>query len=110
MTDDEKFLEEKRSLTYEETQKWAQDNVLEVAAVGFDPDKTFIFQDTEFVGHAYPLILKIARRINYSTAKSVFGFTGEPNIGMSFPPPLQNLPSLLTQKRCLIPSALDQDP
>src|SRR2546427_4726116 len=47
MTDDEKFLEEKRSLTYEETQKWAQDNILEVAAVGFHPDKTFIFRSEE---------------------------------------------------------------
>jgi tryptophanyl-tRNA synthetase len=110
MTDDEKFLEEKRGLTYEETQKWAQDNILEVAAVGFDPDKTFIFQDTEFVGHAYPLILKTARRINYSTAKSVFGFTGETNIGMSFYPAIQILPSLFEKKRCLIPSAIDQDP
>src|SRR5438874_12463172 len=60
MTDDEKFLEEKRSLTYEDTQKWAQDNTLEVAAVGFDPDKTLIFQDTEFVGHAYPMFMNIA--------------------------------------------------
>jgi tryptophanyl-tRNA synthetase len=110
MTDDEKFLEEKRSLTYEETQRWAHDNILEVIAVGFDPDKTFIFQDTEFVGHAYPLILKIARRINYSTAKSVFGFTGETNIGFSFYPAIQILPSLFEKKRCLIPSAIDQDP
>ena len=110
MTDDEKFLEEKRSLTYEETQKWAQDNILEVAAVGFDPDKTFIFQDTELVGHAYPLILKIARRVNYSTAKSVFGFTGETNIGMSFYPAIQIIPSLFEKKRCLIPSGIDQDP
>jgi tryptophanyl-tRNA synthetase len=110
MTDDERFLQEKRSLTYEETQKWAQDNILEVAAVGFDPDRTFIFQDTEFVGHAYPLILRIARRINYSTAKSVFGFTGETNIGMSFYPAIQILPSLFEEKRCLIPSAIDQDP
>src|SRR2546428_6293651 len=110
MTDDEKFLEEKRSLTYEETQKWAQDNILEVAAVGFDPDKTLIFQDTEFVGHGYPLILKIARRINYSTAKSVFGFTGETNIGSSFYPAIQILPSLFEKKRCLMPSAIDQDP
>src|SRR3989440_7766851 len=110
MTDDEKFLEEKRSLTYEETQKWARDNILEVAAVGFDPDKTFIFQDTEYVGHAYPLILKIARRVNYSTAKSVFGFTGETNIGFSFYPSIQILPSLLEKRRCLIPSAIDQDP
>ncbi len=110
MTDDEKFLEEKRSLTFEETQHWAQDNIAEVAAVGFDSDKTFIFQDAEFVGHAYPMILKIARRINYSTARSVFGFTGETNIGMSFYPAIQILPSLFEKKRCLIPSAIDQDP
>ena len=110
ITDDEKFLEEKRNLTYEETQRWAQDNILEVIAVGFDPNKTFIFQDTEFVGHAYPLILKIARRINYSTAKSVFGFTGETNIGFSFYPAIQILPSIFEKKRCLIPSAIDQDP
>jgi len=110
ITDDEKFLEEKRNLTYEETQRWAQDNILEIIAVGFDPDKTFIFQDTEFMGHAYPLILKIARRINYSTAKSVFGFTGETNIGFSFYPSIQILPSLFEKKRCLIPSAIDQDP
>jgi tryptophanyl-tRNA synthetase len=110
ITDDEKFLEEKRNLTFEETQKWAQDNILEVAAVGFDPDKTFILQDTEFVGPAYPLILKIARRINYSTAKSVFGFGGETNIGFSFYPAIQILPSLFEKKRCLIPSAIDQDP
>jgi tryptophanyl-tRNA synthetase len=110
ITDDEKFLEEKRNLTYEETQRWAQDNILEIIAVGFDPDKTFIFQDAEFVGHTYPLILKIARRINYSTAKSVFGFTGETNIGFSFYPAIQILPSLFEKKRCLIPSAIDQDP
>ncbi len=110
ITDDEKFLEEKRNLTYEETQHWAHDNILDIIAVGFDPDKTFILQDTEFVGHAYPLILKIARRVNFSTARSVFGFTGETNIGMSFYPAIQILPSLLEKKRCLIPSAIDQDP
>ena len=110
MTDDERFLQEKQSLTYEETQHWTHDNILEIAALGFDPDKSFIFQDTEFVGHAYPLILKIARKINYSTVKSVFGFTGETNIGMSFYPAIQILPSLFEKKRCLIPSAIDQDP
>ena len=110
MTDDEKFLEERRNLSYEETQRWSKDNIVEIAAVGFNPDKTFIFQDTEFVGHSYPLILKIARRVNYSTAKSVFGFTGETNIGFSFYPSIQILPSLFEKKRCLIPSAIDQDP
>src|SRR5207245_11411924 len=110
ITDDEKFLEEKRNLSYEDTQRWAIDNILEIAAVGFDPNRTFILQDTEFIGHAYPLILKIARRVNFSTAKSVFGFTGETNIGFSFYPSIQILPSLLEERRCLIPSAIDQDP
>src|SRR5437867_13035279 len=84
ITDDEKFLEAKRGLSYEDTQNWAAENILEIAAVGFDPDKTFILQDTEFVGHAYPWFLKIARRVKYSTAKSVFGCTGESYIGVSF--------------------------
>ena len=110
ITDDEQFLEEGRNLSYAETQRWAEDNILEIAAVGFDPEKTFILQDTEFVGHAYPLILKIARRVNYSTAKSVFGFTGETNVGFSFYPAIQILPTLFEKKRCLIPSAIDQDP
>lgn len=110
ITDDEKFLEEKRNLTFEDTQKWAADNILDIASVGFDPDHTFILQNTEFVGHAYPLILKIARRINYSVAKAVFGFNSETNIGFQFYPSIQILPSLLEKKRCLIPSAIDQDP
>ena len=110
ITDDEKFLEEKRNLTYEDTQRWAVDNIREIAAVGFDPDRTFILQDTEFIGHAYPLILKIARRVNFSLAKSVFGFTGETNIGFAFYPSIQILPTLLEKRRCLIPSAIDQDP
>jgi len=110
MTDDEQFLREQKNLTFKETQSWAQENIMDIAAVGFDPDKTFIIQDTEFVGHAYPLILKIARRVNLSTVKSVFGFAGETNIGMCFYPAIQILPSLLEKKRCLIPSAIDQDP
>ncbi len=110
ITDDEKFLEEKRNLTFEATQKWAVENILDIAAVGFDPDRTFILQDTEFIGHAYPLVLQIARRVNYSVAKAVFGFNSETNIGFQFYPSIQILPSLLEKRRCLIPSAIDQDP
>jgi len=110
ITDDEKFLEEKRNLTYEDTQRWAEDNILDIAAVGFDPNRTFIFQDTKFIGHAYPMVLKIARRVNFSLAKSVFGFTGETNIGFSFYPAIQILPTFFEKRRCLIPSAMDQDP
>src|SRR2546426_8880579 len=62
ITDDEKFLEEKRNLTYEDTQKWAVDNILEIAAVGVDPDRTFILHETGVIGHAYALIFHIAPR------------------------------------------------
>lgn len=110
ITDDEKFLEVKRNLAYMDTQHWADENILDIIATGFDPDRTFILQDTEFVGHAYPLILKIAKRINYNLTKAVFGFTGETNVGMIFYPSIQILPSLLEKRRCLIPSAIDQDP
>ena len=110
ITDDEKFLEVRRNLSYMDTQHWATENILDIIAAGFDPDRTFILQDTEFVGHAYPLILKIARRINYNLTKAVFGFTGETNVGMLFYPSIQILPSLLEKRRCLIPSAIDQDP
>lgn len=110
ITDDEKFLEVRRNLSYMETQHWANENILDIIAAGFDPDRTFILQDTEFVGHSYPLILKIARRINYNLTKAVFGFTGETNVGMLFYPSIQILPSLLEKRRCLIPSAIDQDP
>src|ERR1700745_1876081 len=61
ITDGEKFLEEKRNLSFEDTQKWAAENILEIGAVGFDPEKTFILQDTGCVGHAYPFSLKISR-------------------------------------------------
>lgn len=110
VTDDEKYLEAKRNLSYPDTQHWADENILDILATGFHPDKTFIFQDTEFVGHAYPLILKISKRINYSLTKAVFGFTGETNVGMLFYPSIQILPTLFEKRRCLIPAAIDQDP
>ncbi|MEM4561028.1 MAG: hypothetical protein QXS57_06350, partial [Candidatus Caldarchaeum sp.] len=50
LTDDEKFLEESRGLTLEDTAYWSNDNMLNIAAVGFDPDRTFIFRNTEFMG------------------------------------------------------------
>ena len=110
LTDDEKFLEEERGLTLEETKKWARENALDIAAVGFDPDRTFIFQDTEYIRNMYPLALKVARKINFSWVRAVFGFNMQTNIGMSFYPAIQVIPSLFEKKRCLIPCAIDQDP
>ncbi|MGC9200474.1 MAG: tryptophan--tRNA ligase [Candidatus Aenigmatarchaeota archaeon] len=110
LTDDEKFLEPKRKLSLEETKKWSYENILDIIAVGFDPNKTFIFQDTEYIKNMYPLALKIAKKINFSTVKAVFGFTNETNIGLIFFPSLEIAPTFFEEKICLIPAAIDQDP
>jgi len=110
LTDDEKFLEEERGLSLEDTRRWARENALDIAAVGFDPDKTFIFQDTEYIKNMYPLALKVARKVNFSWVRAVFGFNMQTNIGMSFYPAIQIVPSLFEKRRCLIPCAIDQDP
>lgn len=110
LTDDEKFLEPKRKLSLEETRKWAHENILDIIAVGFDPEKTFIFQDTEYIRHMYPLALKIAKKINFSQVKAVFGFKNETNVGLIFFPVLQMVPTFFEDNNCLIPAAIDQDP
>jgi len=110
VTDDEKFLEEGRGLSYGEVKHWANENILDIAAVGLDPDRTFIFKDTEYIGNMYPLLLKIAKRINFSLVRAVFGFDNQTNIGLIFYPALQIAPTMFERRRCLIPSAIDQDP
>jgi len=109
ITDDEKFLDEE-GMTLDEVRKWSYENILDIIAVGFDPDKTFIFQDTEYIRNMYPLAIKIAKKINFNLVRSVFGFTGSTNIGLLFYPALQIVPTMFEKRRCLIPAAIDQDP
>ena len=109
VTDDEKFVCKKEA-TWEGVQKAAADNILDIAAAGFDPDRTFIFKDSEYVRHVYPLMLKVAKKINSTTTKAVFGFNDQTNIGLNFYPAYQIIPTLFEKKRCLIPAAIDQDP
>lgn len=109
ITDDEKFLF-RREYEWEEVQKNAHDNILDIIAAGFDPERTFIFKDSEYVRNVYPLLMKTARKITGSTAKAVFGFDDSTNIGMQFYPAYQVVPTFFERKRCLIPCAIDQDP
>ncbi|MEN2999006.1 MAG: tryptophan--tRNA ligase [Acidilobaceae archaeon] len=109
ITDDEKFLDEPE-MSLEDAKKWAYENALDIIAAGFDPDRTFIFFDTEYIGKLYPAALKVAKKVNLNTVRAVFGFTGETNIGLAFYPALQIVPTLFERRRCLIPAAIDQDP
>jgi tryptophanyl-tRNA synthetase len=109
ITDDEKFLH-KKEVSWGEISKYSQDNIRDIAAVGFDPDRTFIFRDSAYSANVYPLLMQAARKVTFSTAKAVFGFTNETNIGMIQYPAYQMVPTFFEKKRCLIPAAIDQDP
>ncbi|MEW6528823.1 MAG: tryptophan--tRNA ligase [Candidatus Micrarchaeota archaeon] len=109
ITDDEKFLV-KQDMKWEDTQKYSHQNILDIIAVGFDPKKTFIFKDSEYIKNVYPLLLKIAKKTTFSTAKAVFGFTDSSNIGIINYPAYQIVPTFFEKKRCVIPAAIDQDP
>jgi tryptophanyl-tRNA synthetase len=115
ITDDEKFLC-KPGLSADETHNLAYDNALDLIALGFDPKKTFVIVDTDYAKTLYKIAIQIAKKVTTSSAKAVFGFTNETNIGMMFWPAVQAapcfLPSVLEGRpvRTLIPAAIDQDP
>ena len=48
LTDDEKFLW--KDLSVEETQRLARENAKDIIALGFNPEKTFIFSDINYIG------------------------------------------------------------
>jgi tryptophanyl-tRNA synthetase len=115
ITDDEKFLF-KRDLELEDTKRFSYENILDIIAIGFDPKKTFIFLNTEYCKTLYPQAIRVAKHITFSTAKAVFGFTNESNLGQIFFTSMQAVPAFLESVKkkknvpCLIPLGVDQDP
>ena len=124
MTDDEKYLfSEKR--TIEEVQGYTRTNAADIIAIGFDPKKTFIFSDYDYMGGAfYRNITRMSKHITLNVARAVFGFDGSSNIGKvhfgavqgatsfasSFPHIFGTDESKTNAIPCLIPCAIDQDP
>ncbi|MAG45474.1 tryptophan--tRNA ligase [Candidatus Pacearchaeota archaeon] len=113
--DEEKFLF-KQKLSFEEGQKYLQDNMLDVIATGFDPKKTKFLIDTKHANLMYKEACRVAKKITFSMVKSSFGLNDKSNIGSIFYTSMQAvpafLPSILKNKKipCLIPHAIDQDP
>ena len=113
ISDDEKFFV-KKDLSFDSALKFSEDNILDILALGFKQGKTFVFSDFSY-SKIYPYASKIAKLINYSTAKAIFGLVPENNIGWSFYPAVQTahilLPQFLEgQHLTLVPVAIDQDP
>ncbi|KAJ2618022.1 tryptophan--tRNA ligase [Coemansia sp. RSA 1804] len=119
LTDDEKFLF--RGLTIDEVYQNSLNAVREIAAVGFKPEKTFIFSNLDYMGGAfYRNILQFSRQVTFSQVKGTFGFNESTCIGRIHFPGIQAAPAFCssfpeifgTRKDipCLIPCGVDQDP
>ncbi|TGZ82897.1 tryptophanyl-tRNA synthetase [Ascodesmis nigricans] len=123
LTDDEKFLF-KQNLTIDDVLGYSRSNCADIIAVGFDPAKTFIFSDFEFMGGAfYQNVVKISRCINVNQSKSIFGFDDSDNVGKVHFAAIQAATAFATtfphifgtgknvkDIPSLIPCAIDQDP
>ncbi|CAG9105956.1 unnamed protein product [Plutella xylostella] len=120
LTDDEKALW--KDIKVEEAIKMAHNNAKDIIAVGFDPEKTFIFNDLDFIGQCpafYQNMVRIQKCVNYNQAKSIFGFGDSDVIGKITFPSIEAAPAFSTSfpfifgKKivpALVPCAIDQDP
>ncbi|HXY47543.1 MAG TPA: tryptophan--tRNA ligase [Thermoplasmata archaeon] len=115
ITDDEKFWA-RSGLSREETTRWGYENLYDILALGYDPKRTHVFFDSRSIQAMYPLAIRVARKIPYSTVKAVFGFEPSTNIGLVFYTALQTVPAFWPSWAegrtipCLIPCGIDQDP
>lgn len=84
LTDDMKLLHSK-GLTIHDVRRYNVDNAKDILAFGFNPKKTFIFSNLDFVGGAfYQNIIGVARHISVKDIKHALGFSDEDNVGMFY--------------------------
>ena len=107
--DDEKFLF-KKDLTRKKIEEMTISDLDDICAIGFNPDKTFIFRNSEFVKVMFPLYLETAKKITFSQARNTFGFTNDSNVGMINYPVMQIIPTFFEHAHAVIPCGIDQDP
>ncbi|XP_055902075.1 tryptophan--tRNA ligase, cytoplasmic [Eupeodes corollae] len=120
LTDDEKVLW--KDLKIEDAIKMGRENAKDIIAIGFDVNKTFIFNNLEFMGKCpamYQNIIRIQRCVTFNQVKGIFGFGDSDIIGKIGFPAAQAAPALSStfpfifgdkKVPVLIPCAIDQDP
>eukprot|EP01061_Rhynchopus_euleeides_P011125 TRINITY_DN20699_c0_g1_i2.p1 TRINITY_DN20699_c0_g1~~TRINITY_DN20699_c0_g1_i2.p1 ORF type:complete len:417 (+),score=187.31 TRINITY_DN20699_c0_g1_i2:102-1352(+) len=117
LTDDEKFLF--RDIDMDRLRTMTRENIKDILAFGFDPEKTFVFNNLNYMQRLYPNTLRIQRQLTFNKVAATFGFEHSDNIGKIAFPAIQAAPCFsssfpqvlpVAKMRCLIPCAIDQDP
>lgn len=111
VSDDEKHLLKDQSPG--EISDHTRDNLRDLLAVGFDPERTKIVVDSADADVVYPVASVLSKEITQATVDAVYGEPG--NVGLSFYPAVQATHLLLPQlvegrQPTLVPIAVDQDP
>ena len=119
ISDDEKFYFKNNK--FQEIYKLGFENAKDIIAIGFNPQKTFIFSNRDYrlsTPEYEELVAEINKKMSFHILTKVFGFTDQSNVGMVSWPSYQiaasfscAYPHLFRKKSlCLIPYAIDQDP
>lgn len=68
ITDDEKYIyrPELELDGPKGTLNMAKQNIKDIIAFGFDPEKTFIFSDVEYIQHLYPNVIRVQKHVNFN--------------------------------------------
>ncbi|GAB3667182.1 tryptophan--tRNA ligase [Halopiger thermotolerans] len=111
LSDDEKYLAKDQS--FEVIGEHTRDNLRDVLAVGFDPERTRIVVDTADADVIYPIAVRLAKHLTPATVEAVYG--EQDTVGLQFYPAVQATHLLLPQlvdgrQPTLVPIAVDQDP
>ncbi len=61
-------------LSLETIERMAISNIKDIIAFGFNPEKVFIFLDTEYIEHLYPNVVKVQKANTLNQIKNLFGF------------------------------------
>jgi tryptophanyl-tRNA synthetase len=120
IAEEEKSAFKKES--YEKIYKLGKNNAKDIASLGFDYRKTFIFMNRDYrlkCKNFEILTSHLKSKTSLNEIKKIFGFTDDASISMidwpfyqTSPAFYQSFPNIFKDKPayCLVPHAIDQDP
>jgi tryptophanyl-tRNA synthetase len=111
VSDDEKYFLKEQSLA--DVSGHARENLRDLLAVGFDPERTTVVVDTADADVVSPVAVALSKHLTPATVEATYG--EPPNVGLGFYPAVQAthllLPQLIDGRHpTLVPIAVDQDP
>ena len=116
ISDDEKIY--MKNLSFDEIDLYMKENVKDIIACGFYPQKTFIFSNMDYPFLNRRLLVQLKKATTFNTIKGTFGFNDSSSIGQLEYPCQQEAPAFSEylprifncKAKCLVPMGVDQYP